>query len=125
MVAEALEVEFVYAERIVHPERSTLFPVEYRLPATLRPMVRAKRVAIVNDVISAGSAVRGAFEDLRALGAEVVAVGALLVLGSVFEPFAAQHGVALDALERSPYELWPPQQCPLCVAGAPLERRGD
>jgi orotate phosphoribosyltransferase len=125
MVAEALEVEFVYAERIVHPERSTLFPVEYRLPATLRPMVRGKRVAIVNDVVSAGSAVRGAFEDLRGLGAKVVAVGALLILGDAFPQFAAQHGIPLEAIERSTYELWAPEQCPLCAAGAPLERRGD
>jgi orotate phosphoribosyltransferase len=125
MVAEELGQGFVYAERILHPERSTMFPVEYRLPATLRPLVHGKRVAIVNDVISAGSAVRGTFEDLRALGADVVVIGALLVLGGAFEPFAAQHGVAAEALERSACELWMPERCPRCAAGVPLERRGD
>jgi orotate phosphoribosyltransferase len=125
MVAEDLNVEFVYAERFADPQRSTMFPVEYRLPNTLRSLVQGRRVAIVNDVISAGSAVRGTFEDLRALGAQVVAIAALLVLGDAFPPFAAQHAVALDALEQSPYELWTPEQCPLCAAGVPLERRGD
>ena len=51
--------KFVYAERIEHPENRDLFPVEYRIPAALRDSIRGKRVAIVNDVINAGSAVRG------------------------------------------------------------------
>ncbi|MBI3492336.1 MAG: orotate phosphoribosyltransferase [Acidobacteria bacterium] len=125
MVAENLDVEFVYAERFADPRRSTLFPVEYRLPASLRPLVRGKRVAIVNDVISAGSAVRGTFENLRTLDAQVVVIGALLVLGDAFPPFAAQHVIALEALQQSRYELWTPENCPLCAAGVPLERRSD
>jgi hypothetical protein len=39
--------------------------VKYRIPPALRSQVRGKRVAIVNDVINAGSAVRGTFLDLR------------------------------------------------------------
>ena len=74
MVAASLDVEFSYAERFDHPERDALFPVEYRLPRVLRAAVRGRRVAIVNDVISAGSAVRGALRDLQACGATVVAI---------------------------------------------------
>lgn len=122
MVAEELDVEFVYAERFVHPERSTLFPVEYRLPATLGPVVRGKRVAIVNDVISAGSAVRGALADLRALGADVIVIGALVVLGDAFPSFASEQSVPLEALEQQPYRLWAPEECPMCAAGVPVER---
>ena len=65
---------------------ATLFPVDYRLPPVLRARLRGKRVAIVNDVISAGSAVRGTFEDLQSCGANTVAVASLAVLGSSARP---------------------------------------
>jgi len=58
---------------------------------------------------------------LQALGAGVVAFGALLALGDAIAEFAAEHGVALELLERLPNNLWTPSQCPLCAAGMPLE----
>jgi orotate phosphoribosyltransferase len=121
MVASELDVEFTYAERFAHPPTDDLFPVEYRLPAPLRERARGRRVAIVNDVISAGSAVRGTFVDLQTCGAEIVAIGALLVLGDVFAQFAIDQQVALETLANFPYGLWAPKECPLCAAGAPLE----
>src|SRR5215470_11774772 len=60
MVAAALGVPFSYAERFPDPKRDDLFPIDYRLPRALRARVRDRRVAVVNDVINAGSAVRGA-----------------------------------------------------------------
>jgi hypothetical protein len=62
--------------------KEALFPVEYRLPETLHSIVQGKRVAIVNDVVGAGSAVRGSFASLHAVGAHVVAIAALLVVGT-------------------------------------------
>src|SRR6266478_4827471 len=121
LVSLELGCEFVYAERFADETREGLFPVEYRLPKALRPAVKGKRVAIVNDVINAGSAVRGTFFDLQALGAGVVAIGALLALGDAIAEFAAEHYVALELLERMPTNLWAPSQCPLCAAGMPLE----
>jgi orotate phosphoribosyltransferase len=121
MVASELDVEFCYAERFAHPESASLFPVEYRLPNALRDRVRGKRVAIVNDVISAGSAVRGTFADLEACGAEIVAIGALLVLGESASVFAADKNVPLESIARLPYHLWTPAECPLCASGVPLE----
>ena len=44
---------------------------------------------IVNDVISAGSAVRGTLSDLIECEAETVAVASLAVLGQSFVEFAA------------------------------------
>jgi len=111
----------VYAERFADPTREGLFPVEYRLPKALQPVVKGKRVAIVNDVINAGSAVRGAFFDLQALGADIVAIGALLALGDAIAEFATEHHVALELLERMPNNLWTPAECPLCATGIPLE----
>ena len=69
MVANELGCDFAYAERFPDPGNDALFPVRYRVPAALRPFVAGRRVAIVNDVISAGSAVRGTLADLRGCGA--------------------------------------------------------
>ena len=121
MVASALNCDFTYAERFADPAREALFPVEYRLPRALHSIVQGKRVAIVNDVISAGSAVRGAFADLQVAGARVVAIGSLLVLGMSIAAFAQEHGVSLEALSHQPHNLWAPAECPLCRSGVPLE----
>jgi orotate phosphoribosyltransferase len=121
LVALELGCDFAYAERFADTTREGLFPVEYRLPRALQPVVKGKRVAIVNDVISAGSAVRGTYSDLQAIGANVVAIGSLLALGDAISEFAAGQGVALELLERMPNKLWTPSQCPLCAAGTPLE----
>ena len=74
-------------------------------------------MAIVNDVISAGSAVRGTLEDLRSCGAETVAVAALAVLGTSAEAFAAVNNLTLESLESFPFTMWTPAECPLCQAG--------
>jgi orotate phosphoribosyltransferase len=100
------------------------YPVECRLPVALQSEVKDKRVAIVNDLISARSAVRGAFFDLQAIGAEVVAIGALLALGDSIIGFASEHHVALALLKQMPNNLWTPSQCPLCAAGTRLEIGG-
>ena len=121
LVSLELGCDFVYAERFANTTRQGLFPVEYRLPIGLQPAVQDKRVAIVNDVINAGSAVRGTFYDLVAHGAVIVAVGALLALGDAIAAFAAENHVALELLKQMPNNLWLPAECPLCAQGRPLE----
>ncbi len=121
LVSLELGCDFVYAERFADETREGLFPVEYFLPKALQPAVKGKRVAIVNDVINAGSAVRGAFSDLQTRGARVVAIGALLALGDAIAEFATKHDVTLELLERQSSNLWAPSECPLCTAGMPLE----
>jgi orotate phosphoribosyltransferase len=118
-VATELGVDFIYAERIASAAEG-LFPIVYRLTRALREHMRGKRVAIVNDVIAAGSAVRGTLADLRACGAEPAAIGALLVLGDAAERYAAEQGVALERFEARPHAQWEPQVCPLCAAGVPV-----
>jgi orotate phosphoribosyltransferase len=130
LVANELGCEFVYAARLpfasdtlsaVGHRPSTLFPIEYRIPDTLHAAVKGKRVAIVNDMINAGSAVRGAYLHLVELGADVVAVASMMVRGSGFEPFAAEHGLNVETLTQFPANMWTPEDCPLCKQGAPLE----
>ncbi|MGD9892739.1 MAG: phosphoribosyltransferase family protein [Dehalococcoidia bacterium] len=125
LVAAELDVEFSYAEPIRHPDRSGLYPVEYRLPDALRQTVRGKSVAIVNDVINAGSAVGGTFRDLEACGARPVAIGTLLVLGSWTARFAADKGIPLECLASLSNTIWTPSTCPLCADGTPLDRSSE
>jgi orotate phosphoribosyltransferase len=121
MTALELGVQFTYAERFARPAEDSLFPAGYRIPAPLRAGLRGKRVAIVNDVINAGSAMRGAFADLEACGAVVVDISALLVLGSAGSAFASSKGVPLRSAATLPNTLWAPSECPLCASAVPLE----
>ena len=120
MVASELGVEFSYANRFADGDKGGLFPVEYRVPEALRKALAGRNVAIVNDVINAGSAVRGTLADLDGLGASVVAVGALLVLGPAAQELCDRSGVALEALDRQSNAIWRPEQCPLCARNVPL-----
>jgi orotate phosphoribosyltransferase len=121
MTALELGVQFTYAERFARPSEDGLFPAGYRIPAPLREGLRGQRVAIVNDVINAGSAMRGAFADLEASGAVVVDISALLVLGSAASAFASGKGVRLRSAATLPNTLWTPSDCPLCASAVPLE----
>lgn len=121
LVALQLNAQFTYSERFTRSAEGGLFPVGYRVPASLRPGLRGKRVAIVNDVINAGSAIQGTFADLQSCGAEVVEISALLVLGTAASAFAIREGVPLRSIATAPNNLWNPTECPLCASGAPLE----
>jgi orotate phosphoribosyltransferase len=117
LVASQLSCDFAYASRFPG-ETDELFPVSYRIPGALRPLVKGKRVLVVNDVISAGSAVRGTIEDLRQLGATILGVGSLFVLGEKFVEFCRQQNLPLIALFRQAQHLWEKRDCPLCAAGS-------
>jgi orotate phosphoribosyltransferase len=121
MIAAELGAEFCYAERVAPPREGALFSAEYRLPAALRPRVRGKAVAVVDDVINAGSAVRGTIADLHACDARPVVIGALLVLGTAAAELAATHNIPLETVDRRPSGVWAPADCPLCASGVPLE----
>ena len=120
-VAAALDVEFYYTERVVPAERNALYAVTYRLPGGLRERAQGKSVAVVDDVINAGSAVRGTLAELRSCGATPAAVGALLVLGSAAASLCADQGLPLETIAARPNEIWAPAECPLCAAQTPLE----
>lgn len=121
MIATELGIDAVVAERYERPGATGLFPVRYRIAEAQRPKTRGRRVAIVDDAISAGSAVRGTYADLIACGALPVALGALVVFGEAAAQFAADTGLALEGIERMPFDMWPPEECPLCTNGVALD----
>ncbi|MCM0677314.1 hypothetical protein NCC78_21865, partial [Micromonospora phytophila] len=85
-------------------------------------LISGRRVAIVDDVINAGSAVRSTAAAVRASGAEPVVIAALLRLGETALRQQSLAPVPLTTLASWPNTLWEPQECPLCTAGVPLEQ---
>jgi orotate phosphoribosyltransferase len=122
LVASEMRRSFAYAARFAPQGNDRLFPVRYRIPDALYGSVRGKRVAVVNDVISAGSAVRGTYEHLRSLEATVAVVGSLVILGAEFQTFADQHELPIVALLGRSHSSWEPSSCPLCARKVKLER---
>jgi orotate phosphoribosyltransferase len=113
LLADQLKARFCYAEQ---PAGCT----EFVIAAVQRASLPGRRIAIVDDAIHAGSAVRGALSDAIQCGATPVALAALIVLGSSASELARKHGVPLISLVQLDAGLWNPVQCPLCAAGVPI-----
>jgi orotate phosphoribosyltransferase len=121
LVAHALDVQFCFTERVLPRDTSGLFRARYVLPPGFRASVRDQPVAIVDDVMSAGSALGGTYTELQTHGATIVVAGALMVLGETGNAFFARRKVAVEAVVREHYSLWLPWDCPLCADGPPIE----
>jgi orotate phosphoribosyltransferase len=123
-LAVALGVRFYFSE----PSPSSasagagLFAAEYRLPPGLALRISGERVAVVDDVISAGSSARATVRAAIAAGAQPVAVGTLMALGSAGASYFAGERIPFEAVERRAFNMWTPDQCPLCRAALVLER---
>jgi orotate phosphoribosyltransferase len=128
-LAQAVATELAVKFFVMEPapaasgaDAAALFTARYRLPPGQVPHVRGQRVAVVDDVISAGSSVRAAIMGLSDAGASIVAVGALLVLGdAALRHFEAQ-AIPVERLGDRGLSLWPPTECALCRAGTAVER---
>ena len=120
-LATVLGVEFCFTQPAPSPSAPALFRARYLLPPAFQGRVRNRRVALVDDVMSAGSSLRATSEELRSYGAIPVAVGALMTLGDVGERHFKTQGLAVEAVVRDELEVWVPSACSLCARGVPLE----
>jgi orotate phosphoribosyltransferase len=116
LIASELGAEFAFAERIVS-QRTGLFPIDYRIPAALRAALRGKRVAIVDDAISMGSAIRATLADLESCEAIPAVIGALLGIGPGAPEFAAAR-LPFEHLADLQMRTWVPSECQLCASGS-------
>ena len=121
LVAHALDIEFCFTERLMPRDATGLYQARYRLPEASAVRVRGRRIAMVDDVMSAGSALRATYTELQTLGANPVVAGALMVLGKKGADFFAEQQVAVEAVVREDYTIWLPSECPLCANQTPLE----
>ncbi|WP_298820907.1 phosphoribosyltransferase family protein [Chloroflexus sp.] len=84
-------------------------------------LIAGKRVLVVEDVLTTGGSARLVVEAVTAAGGMVVGVGALCNRGGIT---AADLGAPrLVALTELPLESYPPDNCPLCAAGIPINTR--
>ena len=120
-VAAQMGVRFYFSEQVPLKSDGGLFAAEYRLPPELRRLVRNERIAIVDDMISAGSSVRATASELDAAGASTAAVGTMVLLGNQATEYFSARGVPLVALAREKFNLWAPAECSLCRTGVWLE----
>jgi orotate phosphoribosyltransferase len=97
-------------------------PAPYRLAGTVRDQIAGWRVAVVDDAVNAGTAVRASCQELRTAGAVPVAVAALLALGQAGTVITGTLGLPFHALATLPSQVWPTDACPLCADGTPVER---
>jgi orotate phosphoribosyltransferase len=125
MIGAQLGVPSFRTERFEPANAHGLFPVRYEVPATGREKLRGRRVALVDDAISAGSAVKGTLADLLACGANPVACGALIIFGEAADRFASDNRLALECVSRMSFGMWKQEECPLCKRGVALEKVSD
>lgn len=121
LVAQRLDVEFCFTERRMPQGAAGLYGASYHLPTAFIRRVRNQRIAMVDDVMSAGSALRGTYTELQSHDATPVVAAALMILGNTGADFFAEQHVAVEAVVRENYLHWLPNECPHCAAGTPLE----
>lgn len=120
-IASELDGEFYFAERLPFRENNGSHSVRYQIPEALRETLRGKSVAVIDDVINAGSATRATLAGLRDCGATVALVGALLILGNSMPKFLMGHNLPYTSIAAIPNEIWLPSECPLCEKKIPIE----
>jgi len=119
-LATRMRLRFLYTVRGEDAPNGGLFKARYRLPEGQRALAVGQRVAIVDDMISAGSSTRASFASLCETGATVVAVGTLHLSGDTAVEHFEALGIPVEAVERRPFHLWTPSSCPLCAQGVAL-----
>ena len=111
-LARALRTKAVFAER--ENGRMTL-----RRGFQIEP---GQRVLLAEDVITTGGSLREVLAMVKAAGAEVAGVAALVDRTGARDP---ELGAPLTALVRLDVPIYPPEECPLCDKGLPLVKPGS
>jgi len=109
-----------------HPSRPTVIYASKRvsggkrrviLPAEFKRMIRSTtKILIVEDLISSGKTVTLLSELVQSLGGQVVGVGALWLRTKKAEI----AGKPVFSLVSRDFPTFPPDRCPLCKRGVPL-----
>ncbi|MEJ7671760.1 MAG: phosphoribosyltransferase family protein [Chitinophagaceae bacterium] len=120
-LATELNLRFYFTEPIPTPSSSGFFNTAYGLPKSLLSKVMGERIAVVDDMISAGSSVRATIMALTAAGASIVTVGTFILLGNKVNEYFLKAGINVETLLQQEFNLWEPENCPLCKGEISLE----
>lgn len=111
-VARALGVRFFFTERW---EGKMTLRRGFVVPAQAR-------VLVVEDVVTTGGSTREVMAVVEEQGGTVVGVGAIVNRSGSDNPFAPLPFASLLSVNIPTY---PPEACPLCQQGLPLEKPGS
>ena len=111
-VARAMGARFIFTERDADGKMTL------RRGFAIEP---GEPVVFVEDVITTGGTTREVIELLQSLGANVLSAGSLIDRSGG----TAEVGVPRVALAVLKPETWPPDFCPLCQQGLPVEKPGS
>ncbi|HXG88029.1 MAG TPA: hypothetical protein VNJ02_06815 [Vicinamibacterales bacterium] len=118
LLATALGVRFFSTQSAPVLSATGLFRAQYYLTPELQRRIGGERLAIVDEIISAGSSVRATMTAASEAGASVVVVGALAVLGDTALRHFGGIDMPVEALERRPFTMWMPDDAhsapPVC-----------
>jgi orotate phosphoribosyltransferase len=119
-LADLMEVAFLPAYRAAASDAAAA--TAYRLAQTGGDGegIGGWRVAIADDAVNAGTAVRACAGQLRDHGAVPVAVAALLAVGPARQVVPAALSVPFYAVDTVQSQAWRPEDCPLCSDGIAL-----
>jgi orotate phosphoribosyltransferase len=120
LLARLLGSEFYFTVPAA-PAGDGAFKARYQLPAAMRDRLLGKRVALVDDVMSAGSSLRATLMAVESNGGIPVVIGALQVLGTTGARFFEERGLRIETTGRAAFDSWRAAECPLCAAGVALE----
>ena len=110
-VAEAMNLPMIFTER---KEGSMVLRRGFTIG-------EARRVVIVEDVVTTGKSTRETAEVIEAAGGEVVAFASILNRSGVGNPFDLPY----HALETMNIQTYSEESCPQCAEGKPLDAPGS
>ena len=110
--ARAMGVPFLFTERV--NGRMTL-----RRGFAIRP---GQTIAVVEDVVTTGGSTREVIAVLKEAGGSVIAMASIVNRSGQDNPFAPIPYVPLLSVA---FSTWPPEECPLCREGKPIEKPGS
>ena len=84
-------------------------------------LTRGEKVLVVEDVVTTGSSTRETIDVAHASGADVVGAAAIIDRSGGQQRLAVPfHALAVVSLPT-----YPPESCPLCLAGQPVAKPGS
>lgn len=84
-------------------------------------LARGEKVLVVEDVVTTGGSTRETIDVARAAGADVVGAAAIIDRSGGEQ----RLGVPFHALATVSLPTYPPESCPLCLAGLPVVKPGS
>lgn len=124
------DVKSVYAEKEMeertvdidgHPQKVLIDTKRFFIGRGYDQYVRGKNVLIVEDILNTGGSAKSTIDAVRAIGGNVVGLGALCNRGNVTkEQLGLDESAFFSSLMNVTMTTYEAAQCPLCAANVPI-----